>query len=154
MKETACKTKWGFTEYRKKKIIFPVCFHGIFYSACVMQEFGFFLQVCNCVHVCIWEYMHARVSLPPRSIFACENRCFVTLPCRKGQAPPSFSHLLPLFSSFASICSSGPCGWHLRPSGGWEESGHLTNWLPLQLKLRRSSLSPIRTRHAVREERN
>lgn len=41
----------------------------------------------------------------------------------------------PLFFPFASICSSVPCGRHLRPSGGSEESGHLTKCSPLELDL-------------------
>lgn len=101
-----------------------------------MQHFDF---SCRCwapctfagVSICTWV-----CASDPESIFTYANRCFVSLLRGRGQTLPSSSHLLPL-SPFASICSSVPCGWHLHPSGGAEESGHLTKWSPLRLEMQR-----------------
>lgn len=112
-----------------------------------MQEFEFSGR---CVTACMFAYASARthvcVSASPKSIFCMCKQMFCVAPVQQRSGPSIFlsspSPLL-LFSPFTSICSSGPCGWHLRPSGGAEESGHLTNWWPLQLQLQRSSLPPI-----------
>lgn len=69
----------------------------------------FFLQVRMhvCLHMSVCVCPRVCVSVSPKSIFACANRCFVSLPRGRGQAPPSSSRLFPLFSPFTSICSSG-----------------------------------------------
>lgn len=105
----------------------------------MMQELGFSLQVCNCLHnknVC----MHVQGSLSPRGTFACSSRCFMSFRCSRGLVPSS--SLLLLSSPFTSICSSRPCWWHLRPRGITEESGHVTNWLSLRAADAREITAP------------
>lgn len=159
-RETILKKKLGCIgggggECKKLSADFNINLH----SACMMQELDF---SCSCVTACMFALVsvctHVCVSVSPRSIFACANRCFASLPCSRGQAPPSFSRLpSPLFSPFTSICSSGEGGrggmW-VTPASRWRRGGirSLTYWSPLQLELQGSSLPTISSKHVTRRK--
>lgn len=105
----------------------------------MMQEMelllaGVWLQVCS-HHAAVC--MHVRGSLCPMGIFACSNRCFVTLLHSRGQVPISLlsSIYLPFFFLSQASVLQWPCWCHLSPSGIAEESGHVVNWFPVQLQL-------------------
>lgn len=119
--------EWGCIDENRNRTLHNLISIYTLDVRCKSLTLQVFLQVHDCMYVCIRECVRACMCVFPTSVFTCANRCFVSPMQSKGQAPPSFSHLLTLFSPFTSICSSGPCGWHLRPSGDAEESVHLQN---------------------------
>lgn len=87
---------------------------------------------CRCLVACMFSCAKRSSVSSRERLCMCKQMFPVS---RVAEVRPLHLPLIsfPLSFPFTSICSSVPCGWHLRPSGGTEESGHLTKCLPLEL---------------------